>query len=251
MKKLVLTLCAVVILMPAAAFAQQQPIRSMGDQGKAPERIKYVQPAYPEDAKAAHVSGIVVVEAVIGEDGSVTDAKIIRSIALLDEAALAAVRQWKYAPTTLNGQPVPVIMTVTVNFTLNTGDGMASSGGSMQSAPLPMTVFPEIKMPPERAFLNGTEVLRIGGDVKAPERTKYVQPVYPKEAQDAHVTGIVIIEAIIDETGHVAQTKVLRSVLGLDQAAVDAVMQWEYTPTLLNGVTVPVLMTVTVNFTMQ
>ncbi len=93
--------------------------------------------------------------------------------------------------------------------------------------------------------------MRIGGAVKAPERVRYVQPVYPPDARDAGVTGIVIIEAIVDETGRVAQTKVLRSVPGLDQAAVDAVLQWEYTPTLLNGAPVPVLMTVTVNFTMQ
>lgn len=230
MKKLVLTLCAVALLVPAVAFAQQPPFR-IQDTMKGPERIKYVQPVYPEDAKAAHVSGIVIVEAVVGEDGSVTDAKIIRSIALLDDAALAAVRQWKYMPTTLNGKPVPVIMTVTVDFTPNTGGSMAGSS--------------------ERVFLDGKKVLRIGGDVKAPGRVKYVQPVYPQEARDAGVRGTVIIEAIVDETGHVAETKVLRSVTGLDQAAVDAVMQWEYTPTLLNGAPVPVLMTVTVTFTMR
>jgi protein TonB len=52
----------------------------------------------------------------IGVDGSVADAQIVRSIALLDEAALAAVRQWRFNPTLLNGAPVEVIMTVTVNF---------------------------------------------------------------------------------------------------------------------------------------
>ena len=52
------------------------------------------------------------------EGDSVTDAKVLRSIPLLDAAALDAVRQWVFTPTTLNGQPVPVIMTVTVNFTL-------------------------------------------------------------------------------------------------------------------------------------
>ena len=56
--------------------------------------------------------------ATIGASGKVTDAKVLRSIPLLDAAALDAVKQWEYTPTTLNGQPVPVIMTVTVNFTL-------------------------------------------------------------------------------------------------------------------------------------
>jgi len=74
--------------------------------------------AAPAIAQSARVSGIVIIEATIGKDGSVTEAHVIRSIALLDQAALDAVKQWKYTPTTLNGVPVPVIMTVTVNFTL-------------------------------------------------------------------------------------------------------------------------------------
>jgi protein TonB len=90
----------------------------VGGAVKAPERLKYVAPVYPQIAQSARVSGIVIIEATIGKDGSVTEAHVIRSVALLDQAALEAVKQWKYSPTTLNGVPVPVIMTVTVNFTL-------------------------------------------------------------------------------------------------------------------------------------
>lgn len=66
----------------------------------------------------ARVQGIVIIEATIGPDGAVDDAKLLRSIPLLDEAALEAVRQWEFTPTLLNGVAVPVIMTVTVNFSL-------------------------------------------------------------------------------------------------------------------------------------
>ena len=62
--------------------------------------------------------GVVIIEATIGPNGAVQEAKVLRSIPLLDAAALDAVRQWTFTPTTLNGVPVPVIMTVTVNFTL-------------------------------------------------------------------------------------------------------------------------------------
>jgi periplasmic protein TonB len=62
---------------------------------------------------------------------------------------------------------------------------------------------------------------------------------------------VVIIEATIDPSGHVSDTRVLKSIPLLDQAAVDAVRQWEFTPTNLNGVPVPVVMTVTVNFSLQ
>jgi protein TonB len=64
------------------------------------------------------VEGIVIIEATIGADGQVINARILRSVPLLDQAAIDAVRQWQFTPTLLNGVPVPVIMTVTVNFTL-------------------------------------------------------------------------------------------------------------------------------------
>ena len=81
-----------------------------------PKKIKDVQPVYPALAQSARVSGEVTIEATIGPDGKVIDAKVVRSIPLLDEAALTAVRQWEYLPTMLNGVPVPVLVTVTINF---------------------------------------------------------------------------------------------------------------------------------------
>ena len=75
-----------------------------------------VKPVYPAIALKAGVSGAVIIEATIGADGKVIDAQVLRSIPMLDEAALDAVRQWEYRPTFLNGVAVPVVMTVTINF---------------------------------------------------------------------------------------------------------------------------------------
>ena len=69
-------------------------------------------------ALTSKVSGTVMIEATIGVDGRVKNARVIRSVALLDQAALDAVKQWQFSPTRLNGVPIPVIMTVTVNFAL-------------------------------------------------------------------------------------------------------------------------------------
>ena len=88
----------------------------VGGKIKAPVKIKDVAPVYPAMAQTAHVSGAVIIEATIGSDGKVIDAKVLRSVPLLDQAALDAVRQWEYTPTLLNGVPVPVVMTVTINF---------------------------------------------------------------------------------------------------------------------------------------
>jgi protein TonB len=93
--------------------------------------------------------------------------------------------------------------------------------------------------------------VRVGGAIKPPMQTKRVNPVYPAIAQSARVQGVVIIEATIGTTGRVQDVRVLRSIPLLDSAAVEAVKQWEYTPTLLNGVPVPVIMTVTVQFTLS
>jgi len=93
--------------------------------------------------------------------------------------------------------------------------------------------------------------VRVGGAIKPPVKTRNVSPQYPPIAQSARVQGVVIIEATISPTGKVQDARVLRSIPLLDGAALDAVRQWEFTPTLLNGVPVPVIMTVTVQFTLS
>ena len=102
---------------PPAPQPPPAPVR-VGIGIKPPQKIAHVDPVYPLIAQTARVQGTVIIEATIGVDGTVTDARILRSVALLDQAALDAVKQWRYTPTLLNGQPVPVIMTVTVSFAL-------------------------------------------------------------------------------------------------------------------------------------
>jgi len=90
----------------------------VGGNIRPPTRTHVAEPAYPQTARAAGVQGVVILEIVIGADGAVSDARVLRSIPLLDQAALDAVRQWRYEPTLLNGVPTSVIMTATVNFSL-------------------------------------------------------------------------------------------------------------------------------------
>ena len=92
------------------------------------------------------------------------------------------------------------------------------------------------------------QAVRVGGQIKEPRKLRNVNPVYPDIAKQARVQGVVILECTISPQGKVTNVKVLRGIPLLDQAAIDAVQQWVYTPTLLNGVPVPVIMTVTVNF---
>lgn len=96
-----------------------------------------------------------------------------------------------------------------------------------------------------------TAPIRVSGDIVPPTKVKNVNPVYPPGAVSDKVQGQVVIEATIGADGKVQDAKVLRSIPQLDQAALDAVRQWEFTPTLLKGVAVPVIMTVTVTFSLQ
>jgi protein TonB len=91
----------------------------VGGQIKEPKKLKNINPEYPDIAKQARVQGVVILECTISPQGKVTDVKVLRGIPLLDSAAVEAVKQWVYTPTLLNGVPVPVIMTVTVNFRLS------------------------------------------------------------------------------------------------------------------------------------
>ena len=94
-----------------------KPIRITG-QIKEPTKLKHVAPVYPEIAIRTNLSGSVVLECLISPQGRVVEVKVLRGIPLLNDAAIAAVRQWTYTPTLLDGVPVPVIMPVTVQFTL-------------------------------------------------------------------------------------------------------------------------------------
>jgi periplasmic protein TonB len=84
-----------------------------------PKKIVHVAPVYPAIALAAGKPGMVILQAVISEDGTVREVKVLRSDPLFDQAAMEAVKQWRFTTPMLNGQPIPVVMTVTVGFTLN------------------------------------------------------------------------------------------------------------------------------------
>jgi len=80
--------------------------------------VTKVPPAYPADAKAAGVSGMVVLHVIVGKDGTVENLQVISGPEMLQKSAMDAVTQWTYKPYLLNGEPVQVDTTVTVNFTL-------------------------------------------------------------------------------------------------------------------------------------
>ena len=102
---------------PPVAPSPTEPVR-MHAGIDPPKKTRDVAPEYPVMARSTGAQGVVIIEATIDVDGNVAGTRVLRSIPLLDAAALDAVRQWKYAPARLNGSPVAVLVTVTVNFVL-------------------------------------------------------------------------------------------------------------------------------------
>ncbi len=127
---------------------------------------------------------------------------------------------------------------------LTTGPGVDSSGSVLVglSVPTPVALPP----PP----IPTPKYVKIGSGIREPKKLVHVAPVYPEIARISRVEGKVTMEAILDATGKVESVRVLSAQPLLEDAAVRAVRQWRYTPTELNGVPVPVLMTITVVFTL-
>jgi len=99
---------------------QTGPVRFIsGGNITEPIKISAPQPKYPEAARQARMQGVVVLECVIDKQGNVQSVKVLRGLPLgLTEAAVSAVKKWKFKPSTLNGKPVSVIYVLTVRFTL-------------------------------------------------------------------------------------------------------------------------------------
>ncbi len=107
---------------PQAPPRPKDPVR-VGGVIEPPKRLVNVNPIYPPIALAARKEGLVILEALISEDGTVREVRVLRPAPLFEEAAITAVRQWRFTPTLLNGERVPIVMTVTVGFTLTSWPG--------------------------------------------------------------------------------------------------------------------------------
>lgn len=129
------------------------------------------------------------------------------------------------------------------------GDRRAATDVAESNAEIDRRVGPCSANPPPPPPASASGPVRVGGSVRAPRKLIHVNPVYPAAQANQGIGGIVILEGRLNEYGEVDDVQILRDPNpGLSQAAIDAVSQWQFTQTLLNGCAVPVIMTVTVNF---
>jgi len=171
-------------------------------------------------------------------------AAIAQDLELMLKAASAAFTQWRLAPPAA----APAIARVSAQFDLAAGQATAGAAqplSGFSGVPGEFSTFVARRDAPA-----DDRTLRVGGAIAPPRKIVNVAAIYPQEAKDAKVQGVVVIETLIDESGAVKEAWVLKSVPLLDGAALEAVKQWRFEPTLVNGVPTAVRCTITVNFTL-
>lgn len=204
----------------------KEAVRAVGEV-KPPRLIKKVNAIYPEEARKERVQGVVILEAQTDKSGNVEHVRVLKSNApLLNEAAMDAVKQWKYEPMFIKGKPTGIIFTVTVRFALK-----------------------------EEETEEFDKVAVIAGEdkeIKPPKLLNKVDPIYPEEAREARVQGVVILRVRVNEEGLVEQILVIKSESEmLNKPAMDAVRQWKYEPLYIEGKPTPVVFNVTVIFRLK
>lgn len=262
----------------------ERSARPVTPENPVPRRVQFASPMFPDgqdtsrglvtvnltlDALGriaeARVTGVAVkgngfnVSLAASNIGPQLDARVRDTATAFIDAALASVRQWRYDPPA----EAPLTFSVNVPFGIAREElffKTANSDGGPQVLdvkPVRPSGSPEVMVfKPAGAGASpvkprGDEALRVGGEIKPPQKLKHVSPIYPPIAKAANVTGVVILEMRIGTDGRVEEATVLKSIPLLDEAALDAVKQWEFTPTLMNGQAVPVMMTTTINFSLD
>ena len=230
---------AAVAVAPVAGQQQAPPAAPPSSPAQAPVRpgsgvtlpvlVRQVEPRYPAPAQAANVQGSVELEAVVGVEGRITDVRVTRSLDNtfgLDAEAVKAAQAWVFKPGARDGTPVPVIVTVIIEFRT----------GRPRNA--------------EQQLFDNAVADDAPGLVK-PALVRSVAAKWTPDALRAKIQGIVEIDLIVQANGTVGAVRIatsLDSAFGLDEAAMQAVRQWLFRPGTLNGQAVPVLTRVSVSF---
>jgi TonB family protein len=241
----------------AGAFPQSEPgplerqAKPVTPENPIPRRTRLVRPSYPSDAAVVGARTTVTLRVIVDHLGAVGEVRtlgvpvigsmsppspaderaITEGLLALVRSAKEAVGQWLYEPPA----DAPIAFDVVIGFTSQAdGEVVSQSAGQTSSS---ANIVP-------RPIDRGTS------NVPGPRKVKHVNPIYPAAAREKKITGVVVLEARVGGDGRVVDASVLRSIPELDQAALDAVKQWEFTPTLVNGVPTPVTMTTTIQFSL-
>jgi TonB family protein len=232
-----------------------------------PRRVHLVAPQYPPEAASSEAAASITVRLTLDALGRVGEVRAVGYVlgasnvltlpsspempAILDAfaaAALTATRQWIYEPP-VSG---PAAFDVLIRFAPDADPQVVASGPSLVPATAPASAatqpLPTVTSEPAPPWADGVADVR--SLPQHPARLTHVAPIYPQAAREAGIAGTVMLQARIEPDGSVGHARVLHSIPALDQAALDAVLQWQFAPTIVNGRAVPVLLMVTCAFSL-
>ena len=240
------------VILSASLVAQVTPQRVPASE-KVMERlvVSKVAPVYPPLARQARIQGTVIAQIVISKTGNVESVQLFSGHPILAPAAIEAIKQWKFKPFELNGEPVEVETRAKVNFTLADNSSAQGTAGSVPGGIPPdqaggivdaVDARDQQTSPPQR--------VRVSAAVEEKLSVKKVPPKYPQEARQDRIQGSVALKVTVDRQGNVANIELISGHPVLAPAAIEAVKQWKYKPYLLNQQPVEVETQIIVNFTL-
>ena len=186
-------------------------------------------PVYPKDAKKKHITGQVILHAIIGTDGKVQELVVLAGPEELRSPALNAVQRWTYMPYELGGRPVAVDTTITVSYNMGRQPDSRVNGSSLN-------------------LTTGEETIELPEDAKELRKVKKITATYPQDVRTQNITGNVSLSINISKDGHVETVDVISGPEPLRDPAVEAVRQWVYPPYKVKGECKRVHTVVTVSF---
>lgn len=225
------------LIASAGPHQSAAPVRIAGGVA-AGQIVSKVNPVYPPEAKQQGIQGSVVLHAVIGADGTVQQLDVVSGPQELQGSAVEAVKQWVYKPFLLNGEPVAVDTTITVNYSLDNSPHGSNSADERSSGPAPSS-----------ADNLAADVRNVGGSVRPPVLLFGPDPKYSPQARTAKFSGKVVVGLTVDRDGIARDVHVVRGVgMGLDENAVAAVQKYRFKPATQNGEPVATRLSVEVDF---
>jgi len=238
-------------LQQSAIGPEEQQVAAITPENPIPRRVYALMPTYPQQLVQSGLQGFITAQVVIDDSGRVVETRrVYTGISRVSDYAQPqptsgdsnaanifwsvvdeALRRWQYEAPSM----APIAFPVSFRFSPD------RDGIELNATPAPFTPAP----------VWHAGAVSVGNGIAAPEKVKNVLPVYPLEAQNARAQGVVIVEVRVEPDGRVSNARVMRSIPQLDQAALDAVSRWEFSPALdRQGRATPVILTVTVQFTL-
>ena len=234
------------------------------------EVVKSVKSPYPIAAAEKGIQGQVLLKVSVSEKGDVQEVEVVRGDPVLADSAVKAMKKWKFKPYIKNGKATQIVTQIPFDFAFSdrvtdeplpkekTKEQKAST--SEKSVGSPADSSSDAKAANSSAA-NGSDSagaagdvhyrVRLAGEVSEGHLIHKVTPIYPEEAKRERIQGTVLLHALIDKEGRVADLKPISGPKELIPASLGAVQEWRYTPYILNGEAVEVETTITVNFHLQ